>query len=230
MAPPIPASPVAVWWATDISGVDGDPISSWTEITSWPGAGASEVIVAGDTYFVGTAAPPANNIAESTDGATFTLHNAPFALTAMVWTGTKFVAAQGAASYTADPANLSSWTTAGATGTLHTIRRLVEANGVIIGTGLGTSGTVDLDMAAVHGTIQTIARCDTGPALRRIGRARRRLLDHVERGEGGSSLPGDGRRVTSGDFAALLLSVMLVAWVHAVGPATAVDQLIALLD
>ena len=64
---------------------------SWTTVSSWPGAGATNVNVTGDTYFVSTASPGANDYAWSTDGVTWTLGSSGTSAETVAWTGTRFV-------------------------------------------------------------------------------------------------------------------------------------------
>lgn len=130
-----------------VAGIEvstGDPIvmtspdgSTWTEVPTWPGGAADEVSVAGNTYFVATAAAStADNYAYSIDGDNWTLDSSTPVMQAVAWTGTEFVNVQSTAAYVA-PAADGPWTGAYATGTSNTMRRLMYRDGVLVGVGTG---------------------------------------------------------------------------------------------
>lgn len=130
---------------------DGSPVVmtsadmvAWTEVASWPGAGANHVSVAGDTYFVATGtAFTADNYAFSFDGDTWTLGTAHPVVINVAWTGSQFVvvADNGAGSYRASTPD-GPWTGPAATGTSGNPRALVHSNGVLVGA-VFTAGAVD---------------------------------------------------------------------------------------
>lgn len=119
-----------------------EDLSTWYEVDPWPGAGASAVSVAGNAYFVTTAAASTmDNYAYSSDGDSWTLDTSTPALQDVVWDGSAFFAVSQNAStpYTAATAD-DTWTSVGSTGTSGVLRAAVFGKGVIVGcltTGIG---------------------------------------------------------------------------------------------
>lgn len=122
---------------------------TWTEVTGY-GGGSDSCVVAGDTYFASNGTTGANNLAVSGDGASWPLQSVGFAHSRMAWTGTKWVVVDENTSYTSTDA--TSWSSGGATGSLHSSRRVVHAGGVTVSTGLGGGGTTTVVYSTNEGT------------------------------------------------------------------------------
>lgn len=119
-----------------------EDLSTWTEVDPWPGARASNVSVAGDAYFVATAASfEVDNYAYSFDGDDWTLNTATPLVTNVTWNGSAFFTSQSnAAQVWTSPTAGGSWTGLGTTGTLGTIRNLAYGAGAIVGCLTSASG------------------------------------------------------------------------------------------
>lgn len=108
---------------------------TWTAVSSWPGSAASQVSVAGDTFFVATAGGGASpNYAYSTDGDNWTLETSPPVMACVAWTGTRFVNVATNVSYRATSA-AGSWSGPTNTGSLsgQVGRRLIARPGILVG-------------------------------------------------------------------------------------------------
>jgi len=121
---------------------------TWTAVSGYSGP-ANTAAVAGDTYFVGGGGG-ANNLATSTDGASWSLHTSGFTGARIAWTGTKWVAVDASTSFTSTSG--TSWSSGGATGSTHTSRRVVHAGGVTVSTGLSGGGTTTVVYSTDEGT------------------------------------------------------------------------------
>jgi hypothetical protein len=108
---------------------------TWTEVPSWPGSSASEVSVAGNTYFVATAAAAtADNYAYSTDGDNWTLESSSPTMSCVAWTGTYFVNLASNVSYRAtDRAGTWSGPTSTGSSSGQVGRRLIYNAGLLVG-------------------------------------------------------------------------------------------------
>ena len=122
---------------TDSSPVvmTSEDLVTWYEVDPWPGAGASNASVAGNAYFVATAAAStANNYAYSYNGDDWTLASSTPMLQHVQWNGSAFFAAgnNAATVYTASAAD-GTWSSAGTTGTSGTQRGLAVSGDIIVG-------------------------------------------------------------------------------------------------
>lgn len=155
---------------TDSSGVvmtSPDGIT-WTEVDPWSGT-AAQVSVAGDTYFVATAAAGASpNYAYSTDGDNWTDDSSPPVMACVAWTGTYFVNLASNASYRAtDPAGPWSGPTATGSGSGNVGRRLVYRDGLLVGAIASTATQPSIVVSSDEGASWTAI--DATPSVNQFG-------------------------------------------------------------
>ena len=108
---------------------------TWNEVVGFPGASASQVSVAGDTYFVATAAAGSNpNYSYSFDGDSWTADASSPVMACVAWTGNYFVNLASNVSYRATTAD-GPWVDSVATGSGsgNVGRRLIYNAGLLVG-------------------------------------------------------------------------------------------------
>jgi len=136
---------------------------NWTEVPSWTGA-ASQVSVAGDAYFVATAAAFSHpNYSYSLDGDNWTSTSSPPDMACVAWTGNYYVNLASNVSYRA---TAPSGTWAGPTGTGSGSgkvgRRLIYRDGLLVGAIASTATQPSIVVSSNEGASWTAINATPG--------------------------------------------------------------------